>query len=119
MSDFLTQSAWAERLGVSIRTFRRWRAAGLIPPPDCAVPGYPRWSLRLVAKTTLVVKVAKRGLFQRGFQSRAARFQQGKGALNGAGITGEAGGEGAVRHAASVEQGADTTHYKRVSGTFR
>jgi hypothetical protein len=66
VTGFLTQSAWAARLGVSIRTFRRWRAAGLIPPPDCAVPGYPRWSLGLVAKTTLIVKVQKRGLFQRG-----------------------------------------------------
>lgn len=94
MTGFLTQSVWAERLGVSVRTFRRWRQAGFIPPPDCAVPGYPRWSLGLVAKTTLIVKVQKRGLFQRheskrAFQPSASRSEQRKGTDHGAFVSGE------------------------------
>ena len=104
MTGFLTQSEWARRLGVSIRTFRRWRAAGFIPLPDGAMPGRPRWSEALVEKTRLTLNITKRGLLnrqQRVFQPRPSSSQQIHRSLDGVGISGELVSE---RHAPEVSE---------------
>lgn len=51
MADFLTQPEWAERCGVSMRTFYNWRVSGVIPEPDIEITGRLRWSAALVEKT--------------------------------------------------------------------
>jgi hypothetical protein len=75
MTEFLTQGAWAERMGVSVSTFRRWRQAGFIPLP-ADLPGHPRWSLAVVNRITPQLPVVTRGLVQRRFQSRPSKSQQ-------------------------------------------
>lgn len=66
MTTFISQTAWAAQLGVSVRTFRRWRALGLIPLP-CDLPGRPRWTSRDVERTTatLTAKVRVQSRHQR------------------------------------------------------
>jgi hypothetical protein len=89
VSDFLTQSAWAERLGVSVRTFRRWRESGFIPEP-AELPFRevrPRWSLAVVNRVTPQLPVAKRGLVQRRFQSRPSKSQHAKGTLHASALS--------------------------------
>jgi hypothetical protein len=78
--EFLTQTAWAKRLGVSIRTFRRWREANRIPVPDCTLPGVPRWSLELVEQTRRTFRRPKVGrpvAFGQKGQAFHARRQRG------------------------------------------
>jgi DNA-binding transcriptional MerR regulator len=101
VSDFLTQKAWAERLGVSARTFRRWRAEGRIPAPDVNLPGRPRWTVKAVEQTMRRFKVS-----QRGFQSHAARFQHSERSLHHAGVS-----QQAIRdvHARQSDESADVT----------
>jgi hypothetical protein len=60
----VSQRTWADELGISVWTFRRWLAAGRIPEP-LDLDGW----------------------------SRSARFQQSQGALHGAHVSGEGVGE--------------------------
>lgn len=91
-TGFIGQKAWADRLGVSVRTFRRWRESGLIPLPDCVAPGNPRWSMELVNRTTLRRRNGA-------FQSHSARFVQEQGSAKGSRLSPQDVG---VRHADSV-----------------
>lgn len=72
---FVSQSAWAARLGISVRTFGRWREAGLIPVP-ADLPGHPRWSVKVVETTERELRGGRRGFKQRAQQSRASRLHQ-------------------------------------------
>lgn len=116
MTGFLTQSEWARRLGVSIRTFRRWRAAGFIPLPDGAMPGRPHWSEALVEKTRLTLNITKRGLLnrqQRVFQPRQSSSQQINRSLDGGGVSGEAVSQ---VHAESVERDEHDEQINSITG---
>jgi hypothetical protein len=86
MTEFLTQGAWAERMGVSVSTFRRWRQAGFIPLP-ADLPGHPRWSLAVVNRITPQLPVVTRGLVQRRFQSRPSKSQHAKGTLHASALS--------------------------------
>lgn len=55
-APLIGQSDVCRYIGVSVRTWRRWRAAGLVPAPVPNIPGRPRW--RLTA-----IESFKRGLF--------------------------------------------------------
>lgn len=111
MSDFLTQPEWADRCGVSRRTFYAWRAAGLIPAPDVNLPGQLRWSIGLVERTMRGFRrpVTGRPAFgskssrrrQRGFQSQASRFEQSPRSLHRTGVSGQVISE---RHAPEVSE---------------
>jgi hypothetical protein len=77
ITSFLSQAAWAKSLGVSTRTFRRWREAGLIPDP-ADLPGHPRWSLDVVEQTNRKLRGRARVLFgDKGRKAVAARAQRG------------------------------------------
>jgi hypothetical protein len=78
VSDFLTQAAWAERFGVTTRTFLRWRRAGRIPAPDLVVSSIPRWSIKVVNQTMRrLTRVEPRGFGQKGVEFLKARAQRG------------------------------------------
>jgi hypothetical protein len=44
--QFLRQAQICRRLSVSVRTWKRWRAARQAPAPVQGLPGRPRWRLR-------------------------------------------------------------------------
>lgn len=71
--QLVTQKQWASELGVSVRTFLRWRREGvqtrfsgkiLIPTP-VDLPGWPRWKRADVARVSRVLVNGKRRLFGR------------------------------------------------------
>lgn len=77
---FITQRAWAERCGVSLRTFYSWRAEGRIPAPDIDLPGQLRWSAELVERTMRGFRRPKVGrplAFGQKGQAFQARLQRG------------------------------------------
>ena len=39
---------WALMLGISTRTFKRWRQSGRIPPPDLKIGQTHRWTVKTV-----------------------------------------------------------------------
>jgi hypothetical protein len=112
MTEFLTQGAWAERMGVSVSTFRRWRQAGFIPIP-ADLPGHPRWSLAVVNRITPQLPVVTRGLVQRRFQSRPSKSQHAKGTLHASALSRQLRSD---VHAASVADAANAAQVNSVEG---
>jgi predicted site-specific integrase-resolvase len=119
--DLISQAAWAKRLGISVTTFKRWMAEGRIPAP-LDLPGWPRWSRKVVDRVTSEIERSGEGRYfrtaqtsrrHRGLQSQASRFQHPQRALNGSGVSSEAVGD---VHAASVAQGDETAQRNSIAG---
>jgi predicted site-specific integrase-resolvase len=51
-TTLVSQRTWARELGISVDTFKRWLAAGRIPPPIPNLSGWPRWSRKTVDRVT-------------------------------------------------------------------
>jgi hypothetical protein len=93
----VSQRTFADEIGISVTTFKKWVASGRIPEP-LLLPGWPRWSRTVVNRVKAEIAQSGEGRYFRaaqtrrrkgGFQSRSPRFQQTKRTAHSGHVSGE------------------------------
>jgi predicted site-specific integrase-resolvase len=93
----VSQRTFADEIGISVTTFKKWLASGRIPEP-LLLPGWPRWSRTVVNRVKAEIAQSGEGRYFRaaqtrrrkgGFQSRTSRLQQCQGTRHTAHVAGE------------------------------